>query len=441
MYMKNERDSIIFEMISAKMTNNVIIHNSLEYWDYRLSWASAAFFVGSAVNASIKTILPIPESLWGGVSAIVGVVILITIGKCFKELLRRSSKIILRSVFFFLGLYLLSAFLIVLGGYPLGQMIVGTAFLTYAWWIPSGVCACSVYDKSILYSVWVKASYIISFFSILMYFFYIPPETNNGSTQYNMVFGFNIILPLLIQINEFIREKRWWLLILILFEVFTVIVYANRGVLLSLVFFSVYKFAFESNNRLRKVISVLFLIVFTIIMLSSIQSIAIIAVEFLGAFGIDSRSLNMLAAGVVSDTSGRDEIWEICFKMIKERPVLGWGLGGEYFEIGRLLEGVKPENVLARDFNPHNGIIQNFVCFGVVGGLVANLFVIIPLLNLKRRKNKYTYSMILIFVSASIIPICISSSGFFVKPGVAVALYLFYFSNDFSECKYSVTNR
>ena len=399
---------------------------SITFWDVRLSWASTFFFIGSLANASLKTVLPISESLWGIISLLFGVGILGGYSLYFKELLRRSSEILWRSVALFLILYIVSAAFISYRGESLTAMLTGNVFLTFAWWIPSGVFACSVSDKKILYDVWVKASYVLSFLSIIVFFFHIPDKQYEEVAEYNMAFGFYIILPLLIQINEFQRERKKLLLLLILFEVFTVLVYANRGILLSLVFFIIYKFSFEVGGRFRKILSVSFLLLFSIIMMSSIQSIAVAAVNVLDLFGLESRTLGMLASGVIDETTGRDTIWQHCFNMIKERPILGWGLGGEYHQLTVLITG---SNTIADDpsYSPHNGIIQNFVNFGIFGGFIASMIIIIPLLYLKKVSDDYCRALILVFCASRVIPNLVSGDGFFIEPKVAIYLYLFYF--------------
>lgn len=396
------------------------------YWDTRLSWASTAFFIGSCANASLKTILPIPDSLWGVLSALVGIGIISVYIMCFKEMYRRSSKCLRMTILLFLTIYIYSSLLCFFRGEPIDQLVMGNAFLTFVWWIPVGIYACSVFDKGILYSIWVKASYIISLFTILMFFFHIPEENSSGATEYNMSFGFYIILPLLIQTTEYINKKNIWLLLLIFIETMMVLIYANRGVLLSLIFFAVYKFALESDSRIKKILACLFLVICVVALLSSIQSVAEAAIGILDVFGFQSRTLEMLAGGVIDDTSGRDELWAICFKMIEMHPLTGWGLGGEHYFLGHQYTGSTSEEIIASSYNPHNGIIQNFVCFGIIGGLVANCIVLYPLLHLKQPKDRYTHDLSLIFASASVIPICISSAGFFITPAVAIYLYLFY---------------
>lgn len=411
-------------LVGNTMRKEMLVKDS-DYWDIRLSWASTVFFIGSACNASLKTILPLSDFLWGAMSVATGIMILLIYSISFKEMLRRSSFIFWRIIILFLFLYILSAVLVTIQGEPVIGMIKGSAFLTFAWFIPTGIFACSVKDKEVLYRIWFQASLYISGLVLLSFFFYIPPEDDNG-TEYNMTYGYNIMLPLLIQANEYTRRKKMWLLLFVLFEIFTVLIYANRGTLLSLIFFVVYKFAFESDNLARKFFSVVFLLLVTIFMLSSIQSIALFAVDVLDIFGLESRTLVMLASGMADDTTGREEIWAMCFNMIEEKPIVGWGLGGEFTHLSLLIAG-RYELGQITAFSPHNGIIQNFVNFGIVGGFISTLIIVLPLFHLKKYKNIYLHDMLLVFFSAGVIPECISASGFFTTPSVAVALFLFYF--------------
>ena len=396
------------------------------FWDVRLSWASAMFFIGSAGNAAIKLTLSLSDSFASLLSIITGLIILSSYALCFRVMLRRSSNIFWKSVIVFFFIYIISAILILIHGDPLSQMISGTAFLTFAWWIPTGVMACSVRDKSILYSVWVKASFIISFFALAMFVYHRPSVDSTGGYEYNIFFGNCIILPLLIQISFFFKKKNFLLFALILLETVALFLFANRGVILSLVFFLLYKFAFESKNIARRVFALMLLAVFVVILTSSIQTIAENAVKLLDTFGLQSRTLDLLAGGLINETSGRDDIWRVCYKMIGERPVFGWGLGGEYYEIAHNCYGVSDSEVTAVAYHPHNGIIQNLVCFGVPLGILVTCFLLYPLIRLNKSRDKYIHELLLIFASAAVIPICISSANFFTTPSVAIYLYLFY---------------
>lgn len=395
-----------------------VINNS-EIEDIRLSWASTVFFIGSALNSTLKSVSFVPGAIIQYSSLITGVVILSFFIANFGVVKRRNNSLLIKLYFVFFVVYFISAFLITLRGEPLNVMLRYNAFITFLWWIPTGVCACSVCDRKILYSIWLKASYIIAFICFILFFFHNPSD-NESLGEYNMSFGIYLIVPLLFHISNFIEKKKFYLLALPIIEVLGLLVYANRGVLLSLVFFVVYKFAFESKNKIKKILSFIFLIVCIIGFSASLQSMA----SFLVNLGIESRTLWMLSEGVISDTTGREEIWKTCFEMIKMRPILGWGLGGENYYLAFSENGSLVDDV--NTYTSHNGIIQNFVSFGVIIGLIVNLIILIPFFHLNK-KEKYYHELLLIFASASVIPSCISASGFFIKPGVAIFLLLYYF--------------
>ena len=130
------------------------------YWDYHISIAAAFYFIASCANASTKTILGIPENLWGTLSIIWGMMIISNYIFCYKEIFRRSRKIVIRSFTLFCIVYFISAILCTIRGESLHLMLGESALLTFAWWIPVGVCACSVKDKDILYEFFLKSSFI-----------------------------------------------------------------------------------------------------------------------------------------------------------------------------------------------------------------------------------------------------------------------------------------
>lgn len=393
----------------------------MEKQDLKLSIASTVFFIGSILNATIKTVSVVPESLWGIISAAIGAAMLLYYISCGKILLQRNRRLVAVSYLLFFFIYSFSAVLCILRGESIEVMIKHSAFLTFAWWLPTGLFVCSVQHKKTLYDTWLKASYIITALCFIQLFFHKPTGNMSGLAEYNMMFGSSIILPMLFHCNEFAKNKRPLFFILVLCEFYGVIVYANRGVILSLIFFIAYKFAFESNSIIRKVISIIVLIISTIIMMSSIQSIATTLIDM----GVESRTLLMLAEGVIDDTSGRDEIWEQSIQMIEERPIFGWGLGGEYYRLAMLENGAIPTEDL-HTFTPHNGVLQNFVNFGIVFGLIINIIIFIPVFRMKKYRDSFLNDLILIFFSSAVVPCMVSASGLFIKPAVAAFLYLYY---------------
>ena len=123
---------------------------------------------------------------------------------------------------------------------------------------------------------------------------------------------------------------------------------------------------------------------------------------------------------MVSYKSNRDIIWDTTEQMIRDKPLLGWGLGGEFYYLAQA-DG----EIADASFTPHNGILQNIVNFGIIGGVIATAIFIIPYFNISKIKDQSYYDLVLIFGS-SIIANFYSANGFFIKPSCSVFIFLFY---------------
>jgi O-antigen ligase len=403
------------------MANIVETNNNTYKWDRKISFYVIFYFIASSCNMAIKNILPIPESLWGILSMLWGLGILFFMFKSLKEVLRRNAQLFFNSYLIFGAIYIVSIVLTTVRGEPLQTLLRDSLFLNFAWWIPVGVFSCSVKDKSILKETMFRGSFIIS--AVLLVYFYLGRVTVSleDANMYSMTFGFAFILPIILHVSRLFERFNIWLLFFVFIEVLTLLIFANRGVVLSLAFYTICKIVSFSKKGVASFFLVLLLAVGGVIIasgnfLSSLNNL-------LDANDMQSRTLSMLADDNLADDSGRSEIWAICFDMIMDKPILGWGLGGEYHHIARAM-GAPGANASA--FTPHNGIIQAFVNFGVIGGFIVLILFLRPLFGLKRIKDPYTKELILITGSAALIPCLISSDGLFYKPELAIYLYLFY---------------
>ena len=397
------------------------IGNNTYKWDKKISFYLIFYFIASSCNMAIKNIFPIPESLWGILSMLWGFGILFFMFKSLKEVLRRNAQLLYNSYLLFGVIYIISIVLTTVRGESIQTLLRDSLFLNFAWWIPVGVFACSVKDKNVLKETMFRGSFIIS--AVLLVYFYLGRVSVSleDANMYSMTFGFAFILPIILHVSRLFERFNIWLLFFVLIEVLTLLIFANRGVVLSLAFYVIYKIVLFSKKGLVSFFFVIILAIGGIVMASS---------NFLGSLNsildandMQSRTLSMLADDNLADDSGRSEIWAICYDMIMDKPILGWGLGGEYHHIARSM-GAPGANASA--FTPHNGVIQAFVNFGIIGGFIVLILFLRPLFGLKRVKDEATKELILITGSAALIPCLISSDGLFYKPELAIYLYLFY---------------
>jgi len=399
------------------------MNNTERQIDEKLSFYVILFFIIQALNGSIKSILPfLDEDIQSKMSLLAGGILLLVMVKSLRYVFKRSHVILVKSYILFLILYFFGIIQSLMRDDPINLLLSASAFWTFVWWLPMGLFVYSIRDKNILYKVLLKGSYILS---LILFLSLIPVVLKSSifayEKDYNMFFSYMLVFPLLLHLNEYIRGKNKIILIFCIIELFAIVLYGSRGALLCVFSFSMLKIFYGQINYFQKVLipSVLF----TIIILFTAS--ADYFVKVLSEYNLSSRTLEKLAAHDMQ--GGRDYIWEAGIQLIQERPILGYGLGGEFYQMtyqasevlgrGRVVSEVE-------DLTPHNGFLQLMLNFGVFVGLSIGLYILFSILKLKTKDNSHIKDLLIITFSVFIIPAMTVSDGIFIKPGIAIFLYL-----------------
>ena len=89
-------------------------------------------------------------------------------------------------------------------------------------------------------------------------------------------------------------------------------------------------------------------------------------------YNIQSRTVSLAESGVITDNSGREELWKAGWEMVKEKPIIGWGVGGECYSLAKKLGSFGEASAA---FTPHNGLIQLLLNFGIfIGAIIGAIF-------------------------------------------------------------------
>lgn len=392
--------------------------------DERVSQFVGAYFISSTANMTMKTILPIPEGMWSLVSLMWGLFIVFFLLRGIKTVFSRSKGLIVKSFVVFLVLFLWSYALISLRGEPTKVLIQSIGIPALIFWLPVGIYASSVKRMDILYHIMLKTSYVITALLVLCFLFRDGSAVGGEeAASYNMFFGYAMAFSSLFQLNEFFRTRKKVFLLLFLFQVVLILLYANRGALLSVGFFIVYKLVFDQGSTVMKIIGITLIIIALATIMLYMQDLASAAVQLLSGYNIESRTLEKMATSEIAQSDTRDELRAIAMQMINERPILGWGIGGECYTLGmRYALGSE----LSVGFSPHNGILQHMLYFGVFLGNLVNILLILPLFKLHKISDPYRHGLILVCGSAYFITTLWSSCDILLKPAVAIYLYLAY---------------
>ncbi len=103
------------------------------------------------------------------------------------------------------------------------------------------------------------------------------------------------------------------------------------------------------------------------------------------SIGLSTRIIDYSIKGItLSNTSGRNEIFMLCWQKIKENPVFGYGIYGEWQWL---------------EWNAHNIYLEILIHFGVILGSVILLWLIyMPIKAYVKTSNTYSRDIILVFV-------------------------------------------
>lgn len=381
-------------------------------------------FIANALNYFIKSVFPLSTSMWSLLSIVIAISILAAYVLCLRVVWRRQSKVALFSIFLFGVIYGLSILLSISRGDPI-NIVEESARSTYLFYIPAGVFAVAVNDKSILYRVMLKASYFLSAMMLFRLFVnYNPLYASVEGYEYSMSFGYIIIVPTLLHFHEFLRSIRTVLFFLFIIELFAIILYASRGVLLSVFAIVIYESLLGMKRGPKKTFFIILMSGLAVGYLQFGDSLLNSTLGALESRGLQSRTLYMLSQDAIDSDSGRDYLFKLSYKMIGEKPLLGWGVGGECYEFNKYLHNDEA-NIACTS---HNGILQAMVQLGIPLGLLLSFLIILPIFKARKIPDDYLRSIIVVYFCAYAVPCVTFSSGFLVQPQIAIYMYLYYIS-------------
>ena len=130
--------------------------------------------------------------------------------------------------------------------------------------------------------------------------------------------------------------------------------------------------------------------------------------------GIENlRILDYIYANSLTDTSGREEIYEVVWQKIFERPIIGYGIGGDRNFIN--------------DFYAHNIIFEVLCHFGLILGIIILAALIYWFIGGILCKNRDLAAISVVMVSAIVVKLLFSSSYIYsTELFLFLGLYLNY---------------
>lgn len=400
-----------------------------EIADRRLSVFIAYSFLLVAINR-VAT-LPFAESSQRIVALAQWGIYLFLFLVNLKYILKRANSVFTSSYIIFIVLYACSILYSLLRSKPIDLILSHEVVWTLFYFIPVGVATYSIRNYRVMYDMLYKVSYVISFLCIFycVYRLFINPFGNS----YDMAFGYILLVPTLLHIAEFKKTHKLLILLVIIIEIVSLLIFGSRGVVIGIVsylFLDLFLKIKTWKDRIKLILPILALLL-VYVELPRIN-------DYLESQNIYSRTLIKLATGDEDDeTHGRTNHWEVGMDLVFEHPIIGYGLGGYYYDFHEAISKKYPDELYTYDLEQgawvkasagvsgaHSGFIDMLLFFGVLIGIPLALWLLFVVFKLKKINNEYIFDILLVFYCSHILGNMIVGSGIHTKPGCAIFIYM-----------------
>jgi len=256
---------------------------------------------------------------------------------------------------------------------------------------------CSNYKILIKYLT--NLSILIFFISLLNIFIY-------EIVQDYMDFGYNFLLPMnLIFIASYRNSKNILKLLLLLSSLFLVIIYANKGAVLTSIAFLLF-INFSDLFKIKKLNKyIYFFLFFLMLVILAIYSNSIIEIliKFAESRNIYSYTLLTIKHFIDNNNfitllSGRNIIWELVLNLIENRPLLGYGYGYLQTNYG---------------FYAHNLLLDLMLSYGLFITTIVLYLLIRSIFRIAKIQDENKRLFMLVALFLWIIPLQFSSEFIF----------------------------
>lgn len=237
-----------------------------------------------------------------------------------------------------------------------------------------------------------------------------------------------LIISIILPINMVLLFKKYdyinniftvMLLLLVTYFSSRTIIVAMWGTMFILMVIYYVKWFRKSEDKTRKILSICIICILFIIMILLLLNLTVLSTklyQYLYSRGIYNRSLRLMSEGkYISYSSGRiDNIYPKILNKIKEKPILGYGLG---------MDRVILEDLMYS----HNLFLEICLEFGVIIGVI--IILLIAFLVFRTLKSRY-YEYIIAIIPGHLLILFLTASflnyrGFWIILAIIVEQYIY----------------
>lgn len=246
------------------------------------------------------------------------------------------------------------------------------------------ISANALIDYKLFYNKLVKISKLIICFGVFEFFTheFMGVVGSDQAVDYDMSFGFFLVVPVVIQFAEICTDKASKNLdrLFFLLGIVMVVLMGSRGATLAI--FVGCMLSFYAKSRLRNLRDILIVVLgigAAFVLYLNYRTIAVFFYELLIQNGIKSRLLSMMAYGDVAYLAGRDTLRDAVFVLISRHPIIGSGIFS--------------------NTSSHNIFLEVILFYGYPIGIIIICFIIFQWLKILFEDDYYKRKLMAIFLS------------------------------------------
>ncbi len=374
-------------------------HSQVDMDDKRLSMFFCAYGICGLFNTTTKLFFSFSATQWEMVSLLFQGMIMIAMLFCLKAMLKRNFILLLLFEIIAVFLYIWSF----ARGYAQTSTLLSRWFTACCVTIPLGIAVVSVRNVNVLLKYLQKASYVVC--AVMLVCFINWGRMANASS-YNMSMASYAIVFVLAQWRYvFSGEGRVWDWFVAFVETGFLVILGNRSAALAVIFYIVlYTIKHLDTNRTKIFLAVI--LVFGAVFLLKFDQIIDATVKMLDDRGMNSYVLKRIQDGNLLESNSREDLLEYYSALVRQRPLLGWGICGGWID---------------SSMYPHNLFLEQLLSFGVILGGLIDVFLIVAYARalISPVRNNEKREAWIIFTAASITRL-VSGGGFLNSPVIFV---------------------
>ena len=194
--------------------------------------------------------------------------------------------------------------------------------------------------------------------------------------SYNLNFGYDLLLFVCSFLYCALRYKKTIDVVMFVVGFLMILLGGSRGPVLDIAIFGMIYILITVGESKYKLFYLFLVFLALLIVMFSYHYMLTAIMDLLSSFNISSRTLTKLLEGSVSEDNGRSILWAAATNMIEMDP---WGYGA-----------MGARHILYKIHivgHPHNFILELFVEYGILGGSIILLYLLINSIRIFIKKD------------------------------------------------------